>query len=87
VAAHSPGIDAPLFRNAALQRRRIGFRVRRGWTLDNPLSQRTWSSLTLGTTPLNGTVVPAARFGVIDRRIQDVSSKPDMLCTSVTIDS
>jgi hypothetical protein len=36
------------------------------WTLDNPPLQRIRSSLTLGTTPLAGTVGPAARFGVID---------------------
>ena len=29
----------------------------------------------------------AARVGVIDRSIQDVSSRPDILCTSVTLDS
>jgi hypothetical protein len=28
-----------------------------------------------------------ARVGRIDRSIQDVSSRPDMLCTFVTLDS
>jgi hypothetical protein len=27
------------------------------------------------------------RFGLIDRSIQDVSSRPDLLCTFVTLDS
>jgi hypothetical protein len=29
----------------------------------------------------------AVRLGMIDRSIQDVSSRPDMLCTFVTLDS
>ncbi len=32
-------------------------------------------------------VVPAARFGLIDRRIRGVTSRLDSLCAFVTIDS
>jgi hypothetical protein len=42
----------------------------KAWTPGNPPLRRTWSSLTLGTTPLNGTVVPAARVGVSDRSVE-----------------
>jgi hypothetical protein len=36
---------------------------------------------------LKGIRRSVARFGRIDRSIQDVSSRPDMLCTFVTLDS
>jgi hypothetical protein len=35
----------------------------------------------------HGLVVPEACVGRIDRSTQDVSSRPDMLCTFVTLDS
>ena len=36
---------------------------------------------------ISGEFCGFARFGRIDRSIQDVSSRPDMLCTFVTLDS
>jgi hypothetical protein len=52
-----------------------------------PFSGAGHESLRASVDPTEASIGCLARFGRIDRSIQDVSSRSDMLCTFVTLDS
>ena len=56
-------------------------------TVHEPLSEgKSGASPQMASVPSDDRRI-FARVGRIDRSIQDVSSRPDMLCTFVTLDS